>query len=84
MTPYELTLLIHYHTTPAKFEYDETELFNQVNNQFVDDKIIVYCEGRSNNWKLTELGRAWLASILATKIPTAVYLDEHGNRLELI
>jgi len=68
MTPYELSLLIHFRTTPKRFENSNTELYINTTDKFVEDGVIEVSSETDNQhgYELTKHGVAWLAVILNT------------------
>lgn len=87
LTPYELSLLIHFHTTPARFSKDETRLYLQALETFVKEDIVKFTgfldrEGGSSvehGLKLTVKGKLWLDLILNTPLPQKAYLDRDNK-----
>ncbi len=84
MTPYELSFLMHIHTTPTPFPYDGTEIYDRMVNDFLCDKIIDNHVVDGCRYKLTLLGRAWLTSILQTPKPTQAFIDYKGDVIDVL
>lgn len=82
MSPFELSLLIHIHTTPRAFDQRDTPLRKGTLSAFVIEGIIVPDSEQENGYVLTELGRAFLSAILSTRIPELAYVDQSGRLIE--
>lgn len=82
MTPYELNILIHVHTCPDHFKVGETELLNSTIKEFLSNGAITHDSDSKNGYGTTDLGKAWLISILKTKIPKIVYMDEQNQPIK--
>lgn len=82
MTPYELNILIRVHTCPGHFQVGETELLNSTIKEFLSNGAIAHNSESDNGYTTTNLGKAWLISILKTEIPKIVYMDEQNNPIK--
>ena len=83
MTPYELSLLIHFETTPDCFRNDETELYADTVEKLRVYGVIEHTNGTQSRWQTTEKGRMWLQCILNTPMPTQVWVDHQGCKINL-
>ncbi len=72
MTPNDLEVLIHYHTTPGKHPRIDAPAVVESINGFLKDGVLKRAE---LNIVVTEMGRAWLDIILETPYPTMVWAD---------
>ena len=86
MTPYELTLLIHFRTTPERFPQSETDLYINTTERFEREDLIEVSSETDNQhgYELTKLGVAWLAVILNTPKPKLVYVDYKGDQVSAL
>lgn len=81
MTPYEMGLLIHFHTTPAKYEHDQNELYKATVNTFKAWGVIQDDPDYDSGVCMTNYGRAWLSEALATPYPKTIYQNRYGDEI---
>lgn len=84
MTPYELKILIHIITCGGHFHVVDNKLRQGALTQFENVGAIIKCDEERNDhgYSATDLGRAWLASILKTEPPTMKYVDKSGEIID--
>ena len=82
MTPYELTVLIHHYISPGLFPQHDTDLYKDTTTRFVHDGLFSVCSQQTNGFIVTDLGKAWLHSILKTPVPKLAYVDVDGNVID--
>lgn len=80
MTPFEMEILMHHHTSSAKFPRP-TDLYWDTVNRFQDMGVLDN-HNSAKGVMVTELGKVWLKQILSTPCPrkVTVYLD-HNNKV---
>lgn len=82
MSPLELKIIMHYHTTPRKYDGIENESFIQVIvDMFINLGLMVTSDYEGlPSYKLTEGGGIYIARILETPLPvkktTWVFSDQ--------
>ncbi len=77
LTPNELELLLYCYTTPAehpRYDYVQGSL-----RDFLSADIIQHWKGEAKVFTTTDKGNAWVKTILATSIPTQVWVDSSGE-----
>jgi len=84
MTPFEIKLLLHMHMRPSHHPLD-------CNQDLVDSTIVEFCiHGLAENYtttsngpqyKLTDLGKAYIDVLMNTPIPTIDYIDEFDRNI---
>ena len=85
MTPYQLRILLHVNSCPGSFEHDDTDLYGVTISDFMIDGVMTTCADSEieHGLALTNLGRAWVKSILHTDIPKVCYIDCCGEEIPL-
>lgn len=78
LTPFELQALMHCYTKRDVY-MPGNDRAQQILAQFVTHGIIEPDDEIPNVFRTTELGRAWVRVILTTPVPTARYVDQHGE-----
>ncbi len=73
MTPNDLEVLIHYHTSSGPHPRIKAPAVSESINGFLKDGILK--RTGDLNIVVTEMGRAWLDIILETPYPTMVWAD---------
>lgn len=79
MTPYELSFLLHIHTSPAPFPLAGTELYGLVTDNFCQEGIIEKNNDVESGWSLTPLGEAFIQVILHVPKPKPCFVDYAGK-----
>lgn len=83
MTPYELSVLIHHYTSPAKFEHCHKTLYTATVQTFVNQSVFRRDTEKDNGYRVTNLGKAWLQVILQTPLPKQVYADAQDQIIKV-
>jgi len=83
MTPYEINLFLHIHTTPAKFENSGNEIYISTTEQFKNDDLIKLNLENSccHGYQLTDKGLAYLSLLTSIPYPDVFYFDSHGHKI---
>ena len=79
LTPYELSLLIHFHIRPVKYGSPHSDLYSDACQLFLKLGVIDSNDTCESGFETTALGTAWIDSILKTPIPTTAFIDAEGN-----
>lgn len=83
-SPYELTLLIDIHVTSKdNWTTADSELRGDTVEDFQTRRIIKNRSIDSYEYELTDLGIAWLQSMLNTPLPTLGYYNQMGERIKV-
>ena len=77
MTPYELSILMHYYISPELHASHGMSLHDKIVEEYIADGVLDY--GDDGIPKTTKLGEAWITQILDTPLPTLAYVDQCGN-----
>ncbi len=72
VSPYELTIAMHYRTTVGEPDVPVSDLFKSVHDRFIAEGILTRT---ATSYRVTTRGRAWLASVLSTPFPITQYVD---------
>ena len=83
MTPFEINLLFHLHTSPSAKPAGSGELLDNTFEKFCIHGLAEHCPTVHNSglYKLTPLGKAYLDVLMNTPIPTIDFIDGGGQRI---
>jgi len=73
MTPYEIRLLIHYHTTPAPYEGASAPIYQPTVDSFVENNLIEKVDG---SYQTTDRGAAHIEQLCATPWPVQRWVNQ--------
>jgi len=79
MSPSDIEVLIHYHCCPAVHPRDDAPAVQEATQEFLMDGIIMHDAKSKSGYRTTERGRALLAAICATPLPTEAWVDDNGK-----
>lgn len=83
-TPYRIELLLHCHTSRAKFRHTGTAVYEDAIRDFIERGVIIP-SGMEDGFAIyatTPLGKAWVEAICNVPIPTVRFVDEQGRVLQ--
>jgi hypothetical protein len=83
LTPNELEILIHCHTTPTAHPRHDAPAVQEALAWFMEDGIIKPTD-TCRVFTTTNKGRAWLSDILATPMPRQAWINSSGKVIEEI
>lgn len=73
MTPYQIEILIHHHTSSARFERDNAPLYATIVRQFIESGILETLPDGSI--RTTERGVCLVEMLCATPMPKMIWVD---------
>ena len=76
MTPYEIRLLIHFHTTPSPYEGSDAPIYQPTIDSFIANGLIEECDG---SYQTTDRGAAHIEQLCATPWPIQKWVNQAGN-----
>ena len=79
LTPYQMNILMHIYCNCDDFTLYRNQLFAKTLSNFVGNRIIKTSNKYDHGYELTEKGKAWVADILCTPVPTAAWIGRDGN-----
>ena len=80
MTPLELEVLMHIYVTPLRFPH--LNHLGSIVGKFLKLGILEASDTESG-YVVSDLGRAWIYSILSTPIPKMGYIGQDGKLIDL-
>jgi len=75
MTPYQLEILLHHHSSQDKFPRSDAPLYLPEVEGFISIGALVKT---SESYATTGLGKAWISEILDVPCPKVQYIGRHG------
>ena len=76
MTPYEIRLLIHFHTTPAPYKHTDAPIYQPTIDSFVANGLI---KKDDDSYQTTERGAAHIEQLCATPWPVQRWVNQVGE-----
>lgn len=79
MSPSDVEVLLHCHTTPTRHPRFSAPAVADALAAFVAAGVIQ--DDGNDTYSTTDLGAAWVKAITRVPIPSVAYLDSHGKPL---
>lgn len=77
MTPYEITLLIHFHVSPALYQHVDAPIYQGTVDSFLQNDLIEQRDGDS--YHTTERGEAHIEQLCKTDWPIRIWANKDGE-----
>lgn len=83
-SPAVVETLFHYHTRPYPHPSIKAPAIAETTRILLECGAIEKDADKSNEYRTTEMGKAWVKAICDTPMPKRAYVDSHGKVIETL